>query len=78
MAVLYFVRGAAALAVETDDRAEIDYPAVLRRVVDAQRLPALAATLGAGVFDDADADDTGFRSGLARLLDGIAARMTPA
>ena len=53
-----------------------DYPALLRRVLDADRFPALAAAVEAGVFDDADNDHLAeFRSGLAQLIDGIAARI---
>ena len=52
------------------------YPALLRRVIEADRFPALAAALEAGAFDDADDDHLAeFRSGLAQLLDGIAARI---
>jgi AcrR family transcriptional regulator len=76
MAVLHFVRGAAALAIEAGHVDGADYPALLRRVLD-DRFPALAAAVEAGVFDDADSDHVGeFRSGLAQLLDGIAARVT--
>jgi AcrR family transcriptional regulator len=76
MAVLYYVRGAAALAADgAATGPDIDYPAVLRRVVDAERLPALAAAVGAGVFDGADGDATAFRSGLTHLLDGVAAKI---
>ncbi|BBZ62323.1 TetR/AcrR family transcriptional regulator [Mycolicibacterium monacense] len=80
MAVLHFVRGAAALGGDRADTADhpVSYPAVLRRVVDAERLPALAAAVDAGVFDDADGEDSGFRAGLAQLLDGIAARISHA
>ncbi len=76
MAVLHFVRGAAALDIEgvPDDAPE--YPALLRRVLDPERFPALAAAVEAGVFDDADDDHFAeFRSGLDQLLDGIAAKV---
>lgn len=77
MAVLHLVRGAAALAVEAGGHQD-DYAAILRQVVDPDRLPALAAALDAGVFDEAAtpagaAPGAEFRSGLAQLLDGIAA-----
>ena len=76
MAVLHFVRGAAALAIEAGQVDGPDYPALLRRVIDADRFPALSAALEAGVFDDADDDHLAeFRSGLAQLLDGIATRI---
>jgi len=76
MAVLHYVRGAAALSIEAAVEGP-DYPALLRRLLDGDRFPALAAALEAGVFDDAAHDPlTEFRSGLGQLLDGIAARMT--
>lgn len=80
MAVLHFVRGAAALAIDAGHVEGPDYPRLLRRVVGigggADRFPALAAAVAAGAFDDADADHVAdFRSGLAQLLDGIATRV---
>jgi AcrR family transcriptional regulator len=76
VAVLHFVRGAAALAIEAADVEGPDYPALLRRVIDVDRFPALAAALEDGVFDDADDDHLAeLRSGLAQLLDGVAARI---
>jgi AcrR family transcriptional regulator len=75
MAVLHFVRGAAALAIEAAPVDGPHYPALLRRVIDAERFPALSAALEAGAFDGADADYRAeFRSGLGQLLDGIAVR----
>jgi AcrR family transcriptional regulator len=76
MAVLHYVRGAAALSIEAAVEGP-DYPALLRRLLDGERFPALAAALEAGVFDDAAHDRLSeFRSGLGQLLDGIAAKMT--
>ena len=76
MAVLHFVRGAAALAIEAGHVDGPDYPGLLRRLLDADRFPALAAAVEAGVFDDAGNDHLAeFRSGLAQLIDGIAARI---
>jgi AcrR family transcriptional regulator len=76
MAVLHFVRGAAALNIEAAQVQGPDYPVLLRRFVDADRFPALAAALEAGVFDTADADhQADFHSGLRQLFDGVAARM---
>jgi AcrR family transcriptional regulator len=76
MAVLHYVRGAAALDIEAAVEGP-DYPALLRRLLDGDRFPALAAAVAAGVFDDADNDHlTEFRSGLDQLLDGVAAKMT--
>ena len=75
MAVLHYVRGAAALSIEAAVEGP-DYPALLRRLLDGDRFPALAAALQAGVFDDADNDHLAeFRSGLGQLLDGIAAKI---
>jgi AcrR family transcriptional regulator len=76
MAILHYVRGAAALDIEAAGVDGPEYPALLRRLLDADRFPALAAALEAGVFDDADEDHLAeFRSGLGQLLDGIAARV---
>lgn len=76
MAILHYVRGAAALDIEAARVEAPQYPALLRRLLDADRFPALAAALEAGVFDDADDDPlAAFRSGLSQLLDGIAAKL---
>jgi hypothetical protein len=76
MAVLHFVRGAAALNIEAAQVEAPDYAVLLRRLVDADRFPALAAALDAGVFDTADEDHLAdFHSGLRQLLDGVATRM---
>ena len=79
MAILHFTRGAAALDIEAAGHVEgPEYPALLRRVLDAERYPALAAALEDGVFDAGDSDPLAeFQSGLRQLLDGIAARVTP-
>lgn len=77
MAILHYVRGAAALDIEAAGVDGPEYPALLRRLLDVDRFPALAAALDAGVFDDADDDHLAdFHSGLAQLLDGIAAKVT--
>ena len=47
------------------------YAAMLRRLADPQRFPALADFIAAGVFDDADDPDDEFVFGLERILDGI-------
>jgi AcrR family transcriptional regulator len=76
MAVLHYVRGAAALAIEAAVEGP-DYPVLLRRLLDGDRFPALAAAVAAGVFDDAAGDHLAeFRSGLGQLLDGIATKVT--
>jgi AcrR family transcriptional regulator len=77
MAVLHFVRGAAALAMQAGDIGDGRYPALLRRLLDRASFPALGAALDAGVFDSPDDDpQADFRSGLRLLLDGIAAMVT--
>ena len=77
MAVLHYVRGAAALAIEAVQTNLTNYPALLRRLLDADRFPALAAAVAAGVFDQENNDAAAeFRSGLGQLLDGIAAKIT--
>jgi hypothetical protein len=76
MAILHYVRGAAALDIEAAVEGP-DYPALLRRLLAGDRFPALAAAVAAGVFDAADHDHLAeFRSGLGQLLDGIATRIT--
>ena len=77
MAVLHYARGAAALDIDAGHAALPNYPALLRRLLDAERFPALAAAVAAGVFDQEDDDpQSEFRSGLRQLLDGIAAKVT--
>jgi AcrR family transcriptional regulator len=77
MAVLHFVRGAAALDIEAGHVDTPDYPVLLRRLLDADRFPALAAALEDGAFDAADSNHLAeFHSGLAQLLDGVATRIT--
>jgi hypothetical protein len=79
MAILHFVRGAAALDIEAGNTDTRHYPGLLRRLVDAERFPALAAALDDGVFDyGLDNSQAEFQSGLGQLLDGIAARVQAA
>jgi AcrR family transcriptional regulator len=79
LAVLHFVRGTAALAIDASPIDPQSYPALLNRVVDAARFPALAAALAAGVFagstDDPRAE---LHAGLKQLLDGIDVRIAAA
>ena len=77
LAVLHFVRGAAALAIEAPTDVDgPDYPRMLRTVVDGDRFPALASALDAGAFDDGDESQIdAFRSGLAQLLDGLSLKL---
>lgn len=72
--MLHSTRGAAALAIEAGDHVGgPEYPALLHRLLDPSRFPALAKTLEDGGFDRADEDPHAeFRSGLSQLLDGIA------
>lgn len=78
MAILHYVRGAAAIDIEAGRVDWPDYPDLLRRLLDPDRFPALAAALQDGVFDRMDADPDSafadFRAGLGQLLDGIAVR----
>ncbi len=57
----------------TPDEAMSSYAALLRRLTDAERFPAVTALLAAGTFDRADDPDDEFRFGLDRVLDGIEA-----
>jgi AcrR family transcriptional regulator len=77
IAVLHFIRGAAALAIDAREVADRDYPALLRRLIDPAHFPALAAAVDAGVFDEEDGHLAQFQSGLDQLLDGIAVRISP-
>jgi AcrR family transcriptional regulator len=77
MAVLHYARGAAALDIEAVQANLSNYPALLRRLLTADRFPALAAAVAAGVFDQEDDNPQAeFRSGLRQLLDGIATKVT--
>jgi AcrR family transcriptional regulator len=78
LAVLHFVRGAAALHLEAAGGRLTGYPAMLRPVLDPHRFPALTAALAAGVFDGDDDALAGFDTGLRWLLDGIDARVADA
>lgn len=49
------------------------YAAMLRKLVDPSRFPALAAFIDAGVFEAADEPDDEFIFGLDRILDGVGA-----
>jgi AcrR family transcriptional regulator len=72
MAVLHFVRGAAALAIGAGAMPDHGYPDLLKRLVDRTRFTALSAALDAGVFDDANRNPLAeFHTGLEQLLDGI-------
>lgn len=75
MAVLHFVRGAAALDIEAAPVDAPQYPSLLRRVLNPDRFPALAAALADGAFDGADDALTEFHAGVDQLLDGIATRI---
>jgi len=77
-----YVRSAVALSADiedgflasppTRDEAMTGYAALLRRLTDRERFPALHDVLDAGVFDAADDPDAEFTFGLERILDGVA------
>lgn len=79
MTVLYYVRGMAQLSVTLPaDTAEGQHQAwqygeMLARLVDAERFPALAELIDAGVFAERpdEESDVGFRAGLDLILDGV-------
>ena len=83
LTLLYYVRGEAQLAIglrqagSTAGRRSIDasYGDRLAQLVDADRFPALANLVAAGVFEDADVtnSDEEFEFGLARIFDGVRA-----
>ena len=76
MAVLHFVRGAAALDIEAVHDQLLELPRAASTVLTAERFPALTAAVEAGVFDQESDDPAAeFRSGLGQLLDGIAAKV---
>lgn len=61
---------------ETTHPALLDYPTLLRRLVDPARHPSVMAALAVGAFDDDDAAEQGDEAvdfGLDLLLDGVAA-----
>ena len=82
-----FVRSEATLAVDTAAgaaarNASLTYGAVLRRLTDADRFPAVHRVIESGVFDDGEEEDPSFdgefQFGLERLLDGIEVLITRA
>jgi AcrR family transcriptional regulator len=80
MSLLYYVRGVAALEIESGAGSEeLDtshYPDLLRRVIDRDRFPAVAAALDGGAFvGDDDDSQREFVTGVRRLLDGIATQL---
>jgi AcrR family transcriptional regulator len=80
IALLHYVRGAAALAIEAGNATgPIDparYPDLLGQLLDARSYPAIAAALTAGAFDRADDEDprADFHAGVQRVVDGIDAQ----
>lgn len=75
-ALMHLVRGAAALHIDAGRLDWPEYPVLLRRLIDADRFPALTAALDAGAFDPVDADPlTDLHSAVDYLLDGIAAKL---
>jgi AcrR family transcriptional regulator len=80
MSLLYYVRGVAALEIESGGGSEeLDparYPDLLRVVLDRDRYPAVAAALDDGAFvGDVNDPHREFLTGVRRLLDGIAAQL---
>jgi AcrR family transcriptional regulator len=77
ISLLHYVRGAAALAIDSaSSTGGVDwsrYSDILRQVIDPARFPAIAVAVEAGVFDAPDPDDPrrDFVSGVQRVLDGI-------
>jgi AcrR family transcriptional regulator len=80
ISLLHYVRGAAALAIDSTGSAALVEPAryseVLRRLLDAERYPAIGAALSAGAFDPIEGQHprADFRTGVQRVLDGIELR----
>ncbi|MEV4637289.1 TetR/AcrR family transcriptional regulator [Actinoplanes sp. NPDC049548] len=72
-AVLYFVRGEAQIgAILMRGGSMEDYAGLIAHFVRPERLPALAAASDAGIFrPSADAAESSFAYGLARVLDGV-------
>ncbi len=58
-------------AGSTPNEAMASYGALLAKLVDVERYPALGAVIAEGVLDHADDPDDEFVFGLERLLDGI-------
>lgn len=78
IAVLHYTRGAAAVSISTAGASDSGYPDLLRHLIVPDQFPAVAAALDAGAFDDThDGPAVEFHSGLAQLLDGINARVSP-
>jgi AcrR family transcriptional regulator len=73
MSVLYYVRGAAALSIESGDVIDGSrFTDILGQVIEPNRFPAIAQALADGAFDltgDDPRDD--FLPGVQRVLDGI-------
>jgi AcrR family transcriptional regulator len=78
MAVLHFVRGAAALDIDAAGGRSQDYAALLRAVLDPARFPTLTATLAAGAFDGGGDSLAEFDTGLRVVLDGVDSRVAAA
>jgi len=78
MAVLYFVRGEAQVgAVLMRGEPDAGYAGLIAHFVRADRMPALAAAVEAGIFAENPADDdNAFGFGLTRVLDGVNVLLT--
>jgi AcrR family transcriptional regulator len=83
MLVNGFVRNEATLTFDlqtaaanpTNADARSAYGALLSRLIDAERFPAISAVIAAGAFEGPDDLDGNFDFGLARILDGVAVLM---
>jgi AcrR family transcriptional regulator len=70
-ATFHGIAEAVAAAASTEDQMMATYSDVLRKVIDPERFPAVAAAVQEGVFDAADSVDGEFVFGLDRVLDGV-------
>jgi hypothetical protein len=79
MAVLHYVRGAAALPSRQAPCRIWRTPVCSRSWSTPPRFPALSLALRAGVFDDASGDPLAeFRTGLEQLIDGVEVKVAAA
>jgi AcrR family transcriptional regulator len=68
------IAAAAAGAGGSPDEAGAAYSALLLKLIDAGRFPALHPIVAAGVFEGPATTDADFEFGLQRILDGVEAR----
>jgi len=70
-AMFHGIAEAVAAALSTEDQMMSSYSDVLRKVIDPERFPSVAAALREGVFEQADSAEGEFAFGLGRIFDGI-------